>query len=121
MAGHDLATCSWAQVRRAAEVLQRDGGDEALFLIEGPPLLPTELTVEGLHPNGAGMQAMAERLNAQLGFSRVALEVHAVTRRIKPPSSVALTRPPRPPHAPHATAVSPVVLRCSLARPCAFG
>lgn len=43
--------------------------------MEGPPLLPSSLTVEGLHPNPAGMEALASNLNAQMGFSPLLVTV----------------------------------------------
>ena len=64
------------QVRRIAAA-RRGGGDGRLVVVEGVPLLPLELFVEGLHPTTRGYAELARNLNAALGFSPVAVAVAA--------------------------------------------
>jgi len=56
------------QYRQALRDLARDRHDPQLFVVEGVPLIPPDLTLfqDGLHPNDRGFQVMAARLAAQL-------------------------------------------------------
>ena len=72
----DRVEVARAQVRRVAAA-RRDGGDGRLVVVEGVPLLPLELFVEGLHPTTRGYAELARNLNAALGFSPVAVAVDA--------------------------------------------
>ena len=72
----DRVEVARAQVRRVAAA-RRGGGDGRLVVVEGVPLLPLELFVEGLHPTTRGYAELARNLNAALGFSLVAVAVDA--------------------------------------------
>ena len=72
----DRVEVARAQVRRIAAA-RRGGGDGRLVVVEGVPLLPLELFVEGLHPTTRGYAELARNLNAALGFSPVAVAVDA--------------------------------------------
>lgn len=56
------------QYRQALRDLARERHDQQLFVVEGVPLIPPDLTLfaDGLHPNDHGFQIMAARLAAQL-------------------------------------------------------
>ena len=55
----------------AAVDARRKAGDNALYVVDGPLLLPTAYMSDGVHPSADGMREVAANLNAQLGFGRV--------------------------------------------------
>ena len=59
-----------AQLVAAVEA-RRKAGDHALYVVDGPLLLPTAYMSDGVHPSADGMREVATNLNAQLGFGRV--------------------------------------------------